>query len=580
MASQKLSGSNFFVKGFFEVLDDDSIFLKRADDATYEQAIVSKDVFTFNTNKSVVFTFKADPFTEVKRSSTVWFSKSNFAYVNNLKELIVNGKSIYQLTNGSFTLKGSDKYVGLLDGSKLNIFDISKGSSSASASGSSSGSSNGNNNVVVDNVIDFDVTDNAYGFIYMDNGKAKAGTVVDDNKNPIKNIPDNVNNYSDSKKAPVQIAVGDKIGLILLKDGTIVNLGDVKYDYSGNYYDVEAEKSILGAVDITNSLTIVDTSTSKIETLPKVSFFSIGADGTISTVSVDGTYKNNTCYPVEVYSADNKEVIVCRNGNITSTNLDIVNLIPYEPMDNSKEFALHPVLDVKDAFNVMFGVQTNNLDPKSTKTYVNVSGETVPIIVGDNQGKDLFKTIAKDVKGFFYSKYADGSDVFLNSKGQNLGEFVVEGANVLPSQLVDFQNNIYKLVITFSPFGKSLRVFKAVDGEFIEIKAKFLSLEEDPFPSGRIALYIKSASSFHLMEVEITDELDVTLLPEEIIYRDLDTNILQTKVAESLNKHVESYEKVVEAIEKQAEVLKKVTKIAQEKFNSLDDRLKKLGNKD
>ena len=576
MASQKLSGSNFFVKGLFEVLSDDSLFLKRTSNSSYEYAIVSKDVFTFNTNKSVVFTFRADPFTEVKRPSTVWFSKNNYAYVNDLKKLIVNGEAIYKVESAKFNLKGSDKYIGILDENKLNIFNFSKGSSSASASGSSSGSSNGNSNTTIDGVVNFDVANNAYGFIYMDNGKTKVAIHVDDSSNPIKNIPDNVNNYKDTKKAPVKIAIGNQVGLILLADGSIVKLGNVNYDFSGLYYDIKAEKDILGAVDVTNNLTIVNNTTSKIETIQKVSFFNIGADETISTVSVDGTYKGITCYPVEVYASDNKEIIVCRNGNVTSTNPDIVNLIPYKSMGNLEEFKLHPVLDVTDAFNVMFGVQTNNIDSKETKTYVNASGEAVPIIIGNNKDNNLFKTIAKNVKGFFYNKYVDGSDVFLNSKGQNLGDFVVEGANVLPSQLVDFQNNIYKLVITFSPFGKSLRVFKAVDGEFVEIRAKFLSLEEDPFPSGRIALYIKSASSFHLMEVEVTDELDVTLLPEEIIYRDLDTDILQTKVAESLNKHIESYKSVVAAIKKQTETLKKVTQIAQEKFDNLDERLKKL----
>lgn len=576
MGSLKLSGNDFITKGPFSTLDDGTVVINKASNPDYVIGMVSKDVFTFNTNKSVVFTFKADPFTEKRRLPLAWFSENNFTYLNSKKEWIINGNVIQTAQSEKIKIKGSDKYIGMLDGNILYIYNLkteANNSSSASASGSGDA-----NPLIINNVIDFDVTDDAYGYISIDDNKSQVHIIADNTDNPITKTEGNVNGYKDNSKKPIKISIGANISLVLLSDATVVTTG-INNPFTENYIQIEADKQIIGAVDINNKLTIINLSTGDINNINQVGFFSIGADGTVATVKTDGSSDlSNLGYPVEVYTSNNKKIVVFRNGKYISTNDNIKDLLPFKIIKtNNPDFELYPILQNENAFNVLFGVETNNVDTNIFKEYVNKLGETTPIIVGDKDNGSVFKSLARNVKGFFYSKYKNGSDVFFSSKGQNLGDFAVEGANVLPSQLIDFQNNLYKVVISFTPFGKSLRVFKEINGQFNEIKAKFLSLEEDPFPSGRICLYIKSASSFHLMEVEITDELDVTLLPEEIIYRDIDTDILQTKVAESLNKHIAMGDSLMFAIEEQTKVLQKITEQAQAKFGDLDARLKKLG---
>ena len=588
MATVRLSANNFFIKGNAKILDDGTVEYSEYSSDDYTAAVVSKDVFSFNQNKSVCFSFRADPFTEIVREPTVWFDDKSYCFVTENKKWDINGKVIRTIENDNFSVKGSDKYMGLLDGNTLYVYDLSlipvktattdtTDTTDTTTKDDKATKEPKQNPIEIKQVVDFDVTDDAYAYVAFDENGANKVFVVSDDPNNAANAVTGANSYKDESKEPTKVAIGKNIAITTLRNGNAYSSekGIINTEDSFNEIVISGDK--VACINIHNLLIVKDTNNKTIKEENNISAVALGADGTISTIGIDGTTTGKKKYPIEIYQSNDKYVVFYRDGSIDN-NTELKPLYPFEE-DASKlaSMKLHPILQDNSAFNVLFGVETNNIDNNEVKTYINKSGETTPIITGGANGEDNFTTLAKNVKGFYYTKHNKGSDVFFNSKGQNLGEYVVEGANVLPSQLVDFGNNIYKVIVSFTPFGKAIRVFKEINGTFIEIKAKYVSLEEDPFPTGRVALYIRSVSSFRLLEVEVTDELDTTLLPEEILFRNLDMNFLQTKVAESLNKHVLSYEAVARNVEKQADVLAKVTTEAQAKLKDLEERVKKLG---
>ena len=549
MATQKLSGNDFFAKGNFELLKDGTLFLKRVsinEANDYNVALVSKEVFSFNHNKSVVFTFRADPFTELKRNSTVYIDKDTIAYLNQSNSIMLNNTPIFSV-DGFKELKGSSSYIGVLDNKGLHIYGL-------------------NDKTLLDpipGVKAFDVGIDCYG--YYD---GSIHIEAKDKNNPVLNAPDVKDVYA--------IALGNKVGAVLKADGSVVVWGDTQYSPDGSFQDIKISNNLLGLLDIDNTLSIIDlTNGDLVSQYSDVAFFELSSNGDVAFVKTDGT--NNiveNAYPVELHKFQDKEIVFLRDGSVYKANID-GDFMSYKPLeDNNPAFRFIPLLKNTTAFNVLFGIQRNDL-PTETPQYVNSSGEVMPIIT-QTDNKSAFIEITKNCKGFILDKIFNGKDVFFNVKGEDHGVIPLSNGETLPSQLVDFGKNIYKVAVSFTPFGKALRVFKSVNGEFVEIKAKFLSLEENPFPNGRLAIYIKSASSFELISVEITDELDTTLLPEEIIYRDIDTDMLQTKVAESLNKHTQTLDKVMSAVEAQTQTLSKVVAQIKDKFDDLDKRISKL----
>lgn len=547
MATQKLSGNDFIVKGDFQLLDDGTLFLDRASEQDYNIALVSKEVFSFNHNKSVVFIFRADPFTEKYREPTIYFDDINMAFINDSNKLFINEEQI-----GSFPdfkkLKGSKNYVGVLDKDNLLIYSITDGSKIYEANG----------------VDEFDVGDDCYGYII--DGKVVVNAKEDNN--PVLNTPEIEN--------PIKVAFGESVGAALLNNGNVVVWGNTDFKPDGQFQDVQIAKNLIGLLDVDNTLKIVDLTSGDIVSIQdNIAFFSLNDKGEIAFVRIDGTSNIVDGYPVEVHKYDDKYIAFMRDGEII-TNIQTEEKLKayYCHQLISEDFAFYPQLQDNRAFNVLFAIQRNDL-PSDTPIYFNPSGEATPIIRA-KENKSAFSYLSKNTKGFIISKFSKGKDFFFNVKGEDNAPFYVNGGETLPSQLVDFGKNLYKVAISFTPFGKVLRVFKEIDGEFIEIKAKYLSLEENPFANGRLAIYIKSASSFHLISVEVTDELDTSLLPEEIIYRDIDTDILQTKVAESLNKHTKAITKIMSAVEKQASTLQKVVNQIKDKFADLEERISNL----
>ena len=98
--------------------------------------------------------------------------------------------------------------------------------------------------------------------------------------------------------------------------------------------------------------------------------------------------------------------------------------------------------------------------------------------------------------------------------------------------LTDEEGIKLEITIGFSPFGKAVKLRKKGDGYYSDMPFKHLSIQETGYNNSRVAIYIKSASNLKLDFAEVTDEGDFALLPAEVVYRDIDTAILQSKAAE------------------------------------------------
>ena len=574
MATQKLTNSDFSVVGATATLTEDGgIYLNNVKNQDYNTGIVSNDTFDLSVNKSVVFLFKADPYVETELPIPYWFSGDEKIYINNEKKLIVNEEekvSFDEINFQSLKLDGSlTNKVALINNNVYVYGD----------------NSNGQIDNQPDNVVDIAAGDGFIAYIYKNTDENK-NIVVVNGKSAGNNVsvPDTVNDYDSSTDAPVKIFAGSDFIIIKKANGKISIWGDGDYsavDTTLTYKTIKAFKNSLTLIDTDNNLYFFNFIDGTVNTESEVQDAQL-ANGKYYIVSLNGVVKIyneeeielSLKYPVWSFVDENGNYLfVDRDNKRSGISLDVIAY--QENINNKQAFAKYPELARNDIFNVVFGVQTHNVSPDVVYG-INSLGEQTPVITGSTEKDTVFETLANNVKGYCIVKHPNGADLAYNFKAQPKNNFLIDGFSVIPEEFLSFDNNIYKLVISFTPFGKSLRLFKSINGNFVEIKTKMLSVEEPSFETGKLAVYIKGASSFELLEAEITDELNTSLLPEEIIYRDIDTAVLQTKVAESMNKHVEAIKSISNTLTVLADKFKTQNQNNKAKFEEIENRLSQL----
>jgi len=575
MATQKLTSSDFSVVGATATLTEDGgIYLNNVKNQDYNTGIVSNEAFDLSVNKSVVFLFKADPYVETELPAPYWFNGDEKIYINSEKKLIVNGEekaSFDEIDFKNIKIDGSSTNKTALVNGNVYIYGDN---------------TNGQTDNQPSNVVDVAAGDGFVAFIYKDTNENKNIVVVNGKSADDKvSVPDAVNDYSSSTDSPVRIFAGSNFVVIKKANGKISIWGDGDYsavDTTLTYKTVKAFQDSLTLIDIDNNLYFFNFVDGTVNTESEVQnaqlangrYYIVSLNGTIKVF--DGTEENELSLKYPVWS------FIDENGNYLFVDRDnqrigiVLDVVTYQESANTESaFSKYPELARNDIFNVIFGVQTYNTSPDVVYG-VNSLGEQTSVITGSTEKNTVFETLANNVKGYCVVKHPNGADLTYNFKAQPKNNFLVDGFTVIPEEFLSFDNNIYKLVISFTPFGKSLRLFKSVNGDFIEIKTKMLSVEEPPFETGKLAIYVKGASSFELLEAEITDELNTTLLPEEIIYRDIDTAVLQTKVAESMNKHVEAIDSISNALLALANKFKTQNQNNKTKFEDIENRLSQL----
>jgi len=572
MSKVALNSSDWLTSGNPSITPEGSMYFDNIRANDFNVGLVSKDVFHVTTNKSIVFKFKADPYTEYKNRRLVWFNADHNIYLNKDKKIVVDG-NVTDVDGALGTVvKGDNDNQLAITGGTLSVFgdDTNKQVSEAPT-----------------DVVDADVSNKNLIYIYLnDDHKAQVAIKGDDSLS----VPDSINNYSSDTETPVKVAIGNGFFIVTKKNSTIEFVGDkpVKDEINNKNLAVKSvitSGSKVGILYIDHTLDVYDVEDDMILKVYEAQQFNISNDSVITTMLYGKTYVTpfagdvtsialETKYPVVLAVSGTDTFTKTQSNKIVGTKtFDIIDF-SLDDTDNA-DYDNYPQLKNSYGMNVLFGLQQTNLNEDYIK-YVTPNGEQTEIIKGNATMGSMFEALAHTQKGYCLSKHVNGADLFYNFKTQPKGEFLVDNFQVLPEEFVTFGDEIYTLVISFTPFGKAIRMFKDIDGRTVEVISKFLSVEEYPFESARMSIYIKDVSSFELIESFITDELSTLLLPEEIIYRDIDTDVLQTKVAESLNKHIETMGGSVEAVEAIAGKMAKMVDTYSKRFTTINDRLDAL----
>jgi len=580
MATQVLSNSDFSVKSSNAVLTDSgSIYIKTEKNNDYTTAIVSNDVFNLSANKSLVIKFKADPYVEVKFLNRIWANNDRNIFVNNNNKVVVDSNEQDIEINGDYVVDGSDTNTGILMSNHLYLFGEDNNQQISDAT--------------TDNIIDFAIGSGFIAVIRINDDGKNIVEVYGKDANDTVAVPDDINSYDSKEDAPVKIVAGNNFIVLVTASGKIKHWGESKILANLNndltYTNVIANDNSIFLRDTKNNahFYMYSSDSDSVEelTISDVQYGYVFNNNILFTALNGDTYycdfgdnkvKMDIKYPVNYIVSNDSKKIICTLNSSTPVNdygFDVKQYIPQET-DNS-DFNMYPNLSRNDAFNMFFGFQNNTL-PADTSFYVNKAGESTPIVVSTPETNSNFGFVSKFCKGFILTKHSGGVDLLYNVKTKPKKDFLIDGFTTIPDEFVTYEDNIYKLVVSFTPFGKSFRIFKEINGNEYEITSHFVSLEEYPFELGRIAIYGKGVSNFELIETMITDELDTTLLPEEILYRDLDMNVLQTKVAESMNKHSLALKSINENVQKLSNLIKKATDVYSSKFEDIEDRLSNL----
>jgi len=565
MGKQILAADDFIFNKDITTKNGD-IFFDNILEEDYSVGMVSLNTFNLTNNKSVVFEFKADPYIEKKDFKNVWFNKDSIVVIDENKNIIIdNDKTDISLEKVSCSVfvKGSYTNQIVLNNSSLYAFG-----------------SNDNNqldDLPTDNIISADVGNGFIVLIKKNEDNKNEVVVFGKNSNDNIQVPDGINNYDSELKKPLKVSAFNGGVVVIKGDGSVAVWGDDSFvenvNNNSKYKDVFGNDNSIGMLTFDNILNIIlfddenNTYTSK--QYKDIQYFKV-FNKQLIYVTLDGNTLLNGDIIYQGYpkafnvDSDGNVYILKFNGDIIGENINSFNC-EEKSLNSNKIPQTYKELN-ENSFNVFFGIQP--IDLKEGFEYdTNTEGETIPCL--SNNNRSVFNSIANNTQGIILNKSSNGADLLYNIKGRPKKDFLIDNFQVVPDEFIGFKNETYRLVMSFSEFGKTIRLFKIINAKPFEIQSKFISLEEYPPTLSRISLYIKSCSSFLISSVTITDELDTTLLPEEILYRNLDTNLLQTKVAESLHKHVSVIEKTTDAINN-------ITSLIDESFGNYDNSIKKI----
>jgi hypothetical protein len=568
MGKHILTADDFIINKNIETRNG-SVFFNNIINGDYNVSMVSSDIFNIQNNTSIVFEFKADPYVEKKDYRIAWFNNNDIIYINPNKEVIIKDESVATIEDEidcNIFVKGCDTNQIVLNKNRLYAFG-----------------SNDNNqldNLPTENIISADVCNNSIIVITIDSETKKNIVKIFGNKSD--SVPDTVNNYESEIKKPSKVAAFNGGFVVIKADGTIEGWGDEEFVNSLNtdlnYRDIYANDNSIALVTFDNLLYIHKRNkdeTYSIDTIKNVQSAKVFNDNVMYVTLSGKTILNNNIvyrgYP-KAFNVDGQGDYYVLKFNKETLGKKIDSYFCEIKYSEDKIPEMYSELK-KNSFNVFFGVQPYNIKEGFEYDINEEGGGTFSL---SDKNISTFYALANNNQGVILSKSPNGADLLFNVKAQPKKDFLIDNFFVVPETLIDYENNTYKLVISFSEFGKTIRLFKTMNGDFVEVNNKFISLEEYPPSVSRIALYIKSCSSFELKQVIITDELNTSLLPEEILYRNLDTNLLQTKIAESLNKHIAVAEKTTEAVKRITSLLGNNFKKYNNSISDLNERVSVL----
>jgi len=595
MGSTLLTGNDFVTNSnLAQVTQDGGISIDNTRSGDYDVAIVSRDAFDFTSgNKSVRLVFSASPYTTAARSGLFGAGAAGrfAALVDNGTSVEWKGDTFSSSCEGapdclSMSKYQCDKFYGADASSTHSVVKT------GTCIGTSGDNTYGQLDILSPETVEMVACGDGYTVVMRVGGAVEM--YGDDHSGTIA-IPDSCVNFDENDR-PISIASGESFVSILKRDGTIETTGSL--DTSGiNHVSVAitAGEDYLITTELNGTLHGSGTTVPSQKSLKvssganrnvmlaedgKVYQWGSGISGTEEVTSIPAGSQ-----PIDVIAGETFSIVVLKDRSIVVVGTapayldDIVgNKIGDSRSTSSSDdtYDMFPMLRDITGINIMGGIQNDSLDQTYHK-YTAADGSVEPIIVGRDGYDTVFTGIRGAIKGAILAKVDNGGDMCFDLKGSDYNPYTATGhMPVSESFITSDENEKYEMIISFGPFGKTLR-FRKINGDFAQdAPFKHLSIEETGYSAGRVALYIRNAKDFTLHYAEVTDELDASLLPPEVVYRDMDTALLHTKAAEMVIDISDAVQTVSDLSKKTSETVRALNADYKQKMADIFTRLETL----
>jgi alpha-tubulin suppressor-like RCC1 family protein len=561
MGSTILTGADFMSNtNDFQVSQDGSIALDAARSNDYSAAIVSRDAFDFTTgNKTVRFVFTASPYTTAARRGIFGAGASGrFAAV------VDDGSTIeWRGDTFSSSCPGAPDCESLSANECASFYSTGVSSThtvikTGSCIGTSGDNSKGQLDITSPETVLHVAAGNGFTSVMRNDGKIE---LFGNNSDDGLTVPDSMTTFSDDN-IPMIVVAGEEFFATMYRNGSVevvestqnvmvdldgkiavsISSGDdsiaiLTLDGSVYKYTVAGNQSSLSFV--VGGCLKISSAADRIAMLCEDGKVRVVGSGISGIRVVDSV--PSEAQVIDVIAGESFTLCILKDRTIVvdGTAPAYLSGISSEKIGGPKStsemddaYDMFPMLRDITGINIMAGVQNDQLDG-TYQLYNSISGETKPIITGRTGYDSVFTGIRGAFKGAILAKTDNGGDMCFDLKGSEYDPYGATGhLPVSTNFITDNNSEKYEVIITFSPFGKIIK-FRKSDGEYWqEMPFKHISLEETGFSAGRAALYIRNVKDFKLEFAEVTDELDSSLLPPDIVYRDIDTAVLHTKAAE------------------------------------------------
>jgi len=594
MATTVLTSSDFVSNSnAVQARTDGSLFIEREETDDYLIGIVSRESFDLSAaNKTLRIVFKAQPFSPFVRSGTFGSSfGDNFAFLTKAP----NSDNLWSGNDLSDGCQKEDRRENVDSYQRRTFYGVDTSSTHTIVkSGSLFGFQGSNDNAELDledlETISQIATGAGFTIALRQNGTVTfygsdrdgdlalptEWTTVDENM--IVDICAGEDFYAaifnsgnvsvigldigDDNKAVQITGQGNNLAL-LHTDGTFDIFGDNEFGQVDDKPNITAKKVSCGEQIIS-----AITENGEIITWGK------DVDGTNTITGENGNFF------LDVVAGNGWSIGIVNNlsfveiGNVPSSVNDVLTgTSGSKKTANSwnDAFENYPMLQERGGFNIMFGIQKGSL-PESMQTFSDISDHSWPIIVGSNNHDTLFEAIPEVMKGTILSKDKSGQDFIYDIKGTGMtsGHIPLEGS------LITNGEEKYEMTVSFSPIGKVTSCRKLFGGYSEKMQGSHMNLSEAAYSDCRIALYIRNCSAFEIDFVEITDETDPLLVPLEVIYRDNDVSVMQTKASALITDIMDSVEALIEGQEVVRDKIVALTNSQKNNFDDIYDRLENL----
>ena len=604
MASTILTGNDFMVNSnSIQIGQDGSIAVDNVRSDDYDIAIVSRDAFDFTTgNKSVRFVFSVAPYTTAARNGIFGAGASG-----RFAALIDDGKNVeWKGDTFSSSCPGTPDCVTMPEYQCDRFYGVGVSSThTVVKTGHCIGTSGDNTNKQLDiaspETVEAVACGNGFTLIMRNTGVVE---LIGDDHNGSITVPDSCVKF-DTNDRPINIAAGEDFIAILKRDGTIAVSGSIDESaVSGlkkTIVAISAGSSHLLALSLDGTIFGFGDNTHGQIAVPSIKALKVSAAHNRNTMlaedgsvyewgeGISGTQKINSipngAQVIDVIAGESFSIAVLKDRTFIvsgSTPKYLNDMIgkkiggPKSVASTDDAYDMFPMLRDITGFNVMAGIQKDNLD-SSYHEYVAQDNSMKPIITGRDGYNSVFTGIRGAFKGTILAKVDNGADMCFDLKGSDYDPYTATGHLPVSTNFITSEaNEKYEIIISFSPFGKIIK-FRKKNGEYAqEMPFKHLSVEETGYSAGRVALYIRNAKDFVLDYVEVTDELDASLLPAEIIYRDIDTAVLHTKAAEMVVDLADAVETVSDLAKKSSSAIRTLNQNYKNNLTDIFSRLEKL----